>query len=90
MLTKVEPHTFQTNRRGGPCTVCGGWADASYHNLELFTDADREREAARGLYQAQVMTNELRKPLKDISKAAGILERESPLFFGSGNNPTLF
>lgn len=90
MLTKVQPHVYAPTRKGSACSICGGWADASYHNLELFTDADRERERARGLYQAQVMTNELRKPLKDISKAAGILERESPLFFGSGANPTLF
>lgn len=90
MLTKVKPHVFQPRRKGGSCVQCGGWADASYHNLELFTDADRERQAVLDRYNAEQMTRKLRTPLADVSKAAGILERESPLFFGSGNNPTLF
>lgn len=90
MLTKTKPHVYQPTRKGSACSICGGWADASYHNLELFTDADREREAMRQRYDAEQMTRTTRQPLKDISKAAGIIERESPLFFGSGCNPSLF
>jgi hypothetical protein len=31
-----------------------------------------------------------KKPIADISQEAGRIERESPLFFGKGANPTLF
>jgi hypothetical protein len=58
--------------------------------LELFSDADRTREAARQAQETLDMTAELRRPLKDISQATGIMERESPLFYGTGINPTLF
>jgi hypothetical protein len=86
----TEPHAFRPGPNRKNCATCGGWADASYHNLELFTDADRQREAARQEQEALNMTAELRRPLKDINHASGIMERESPLFFGTGNNPTLF
>jgi hypothetical protein len=80
----VEPHAFKPHKKHKQCTICGGWADASYHNLELFTDTDREREAARELHEAERMTAKMRTPLKDISHAARIIENESPLF-GSPN-----
>lgn len=59
-------------------------------SLELFTDTDREREAARQLAEAAELTAKMRRPIKDVSMAAGIMERDSPLFFGTGNNPGLF
>lgn len=86
----MNPHPFIPSKKGPACQLCGGWADHRDHNLELFTDADRDREAARQLAQAEELTAELRRPLKDVSRAAGIIERESPLFFGSGYNPSLF
>lgn len=52
------------------------------------TDADRG--AALGIAQAEDLTAQMRKPLADVSIKAGRMERESPLFFGSGSNPTLF
>lgn len=39
---------------------------------------------------AEEMSAKLKMPLGDVSQAAGQIERESPLFFGSGLNPTLF
>ena len=86
----TKPHAFRSRPKGKQCAVCGGWADASYHNLELFSNADREREAARQDQETAEMTARMRQPLKDVSCAAGIMERESPLFFGAGLNPTLF
>lgn len=52
--------------------------------------ADDEREKALAIAQAEEMTAELLKPLGDVSTKAGRMERESPLFFGTGDNPTLF
>ena len=86
----MNPHPFIPSKRGPACQICGSWADASYHNRELFTGADLAREEARALAHAEELSAELKRPLKDISTASGILERESPLFFGTGNNPTLF
>ena len=86
----MNPHPFIASRKGPACQICGGWADAGYHNLELFSDADRDREAARQLAQAEEMSATLRSPKASIDRATGILERESPLFFGTGTNPTLF
>jgi len=74
----------------GQCALCGGWPDASYHNLELFTDADREREQARQAQGAVDLAAKMRTAKADVSEAAGIMERESPLFFGTGVNPALF
>lgn len=87
----MTPHVFRPIKaKSAQCAICGGWADASYHNLELFTDADRERETMRQLAEAEELTAKMRRPKADVSKAAGILERESPLFFGTGANPGLF
>ena len=51
---------------------------------------DQDRTAALGIAQAEELTAELRRPLGDVSGKAGRMEREAPLFFGSGENPTLF
>jgi hypothetical protein len=52
--------------------------------------ADRERMEALAAAQAEELTAELRRPLADISAAAGQMERDAPLFFGTGDNPGLF
>lgn len=36
------------------------------------------------------LTAKLHEPGKDISAAAGRMERDSPLFYGTGENPLLF
>ena len=86
----INPHPFIPSRKGKACQLCGGWADHSDHNRELWTGSDHEREAARQLAQADEMTAKMREPLKDVSRATGILERESTLFYGTGANPALF
>lgn len=86
-----EPHAFRPIKAGSNrCLLCGGWADHPHHSYELWTDADRQREAARQDQETAEMTARMRRPLKDVSCASGIIERESPLFSGSGSNPTLF
>lgn len=87
----MNPHAFRAIKPGSNrCQVCGGWADAGYHSLELFTDADKERERIRGIQEAWNMTEMMRTRKADISQAAGRMERESPLFHGKGDNPCLF
>lgn len=52
--------------------------------------ADTDRAKARGEAEGAELSAEIRRPLRDISDAAGKMERSSPLFFGTGDNPTLF
>ena len=52
--------------------------------------ADADRETARQLSQAEELTAAMRRPIADVSAKAGQMERDSPLFFGSGDWPTLF
>lgn len=53
-------------------------------------NADTEREAARGEAEGKLLSDEMLRPKGDISGAAGRMERESPLFHGTGENPSLF
>jgi GGDEF domain-containing protein len=53
-------------------------------------DADRQRADAEAAEQGKLLTEAMRQPKGDISQAAGEMERDSPLFFGTGDNPTLF
>ncbi len=81
-----------SGHRPAICDICGKPAGDPLHILTLpgceTTDADRE--TARQLAQAEEMSAELRRPLADISGKARKLEQDSPLFFGTGNNPSLF
>ena len=60
------------------------------HSQELWSDIDREREAVRLREAAEAMAAQLRTPQASVDKASGIIERESPLFHGTGDNPALF
>lgn len=51
---------------------------------------DEDREQARAIAEAEELTAEMLKPLGDISAKAGRIERDSPLFYGTGDNPSLF
>jgi len=84
-------HTFLPIKLGSNrCRTCGGWVDASYHSAELWSDVDREREAVRMAEEAEKMARLMRTPKGSVNEAAGLVERKSPLFFGSGQNPSLF
>ena len=52
--------------------------------------ADQDRAEARAIAESEELTAELLKPKADISRKSGKLERESPLFWGTGDSPTLF
>lgn len=51
---------------------------------------DQDRAAALGVAQAKELSAIMRTPKADISAKAGRMERDSPLFFGTGDAPTLF
>jgi hypothetical protein len=51
---------------------------------------DDEREAARLESERDILTARLQEPGRDISARAGEIERHSPLFHGTGANPSLF
>jgi hypothetical protein len=57
---------------------------------ELFTGTDTEREAARQIAEAEQLSAVLRSARPSIDRATGNLERESPLFYGKGDNPCFF
>ena len=59
-------------------------------SLEMFAGCDAERAIENALAQAEELSAELRRPLGDVSEKVGDLERNSPLFFGTGDNPSLF
>ena len=83
-----EPHAFKPIKaHPKQCAICGGWVDASYHSLELFTGVDQERQRVRDAEEAEQMSRELQTS-KDVSHATRILENESPLF--GGEPRTLF
>jgi hypothetical protein len=52
--------------------------------------ADADRETIRQLTTAAELTQKMLEPGRNISDKAGQMERNSPLFFGTGSNPTLF
>jgi hypothetical protein len=49
-----------------------------------------EQSKAAALYTAEQLTARMLEPLGDISRRAGEMERNGPLFIGTGSNPTLF
>lgn len=52
-------------------------------------DVAAQAEAA-AVEQAAELTDRMRQPRPSIDRAAGEMERNSPLFYGTGSNPTLF
>ena len=56
---------------------------------ELVEGADRAREAARAQAEGEALSARLRESA-NIDRESGRMERESPLFFGTGANPLLF
>jgi hypothetical protein len=60
-------------------TALPGMADAILARIEAEAQTLRDQ-----------MNEIMRQPLRDISGKAGNIERDSPLFFGNGENPSLF
>jgi hypothetical protein len=51
---------------------------------------DEDRAKAAALSMREEMETRLRSTRGDISAKAGRMERESPLFFGTGDSPLLW
>lgn len=87
-------HTFQPGKiRRGYCSVCRQAVWHSNHTgkpLAGMETTDLDREIALAVAKSQEMSAELLRPLGSISKKAGNMERNSPLFHGKGDQPTLF
>jgi hypothetical protein len=91
----MEGHAFKPGRRTGKwigCAVCGQPAGAGVHVLAFagMETADRDAEEARQQAEAAELTATLIEPRPSIDGKVGKMERESPLFHGTGCNPTLF
>jgi len=89
----MEPHAYRRPARGGQsCEVCGQLPGASVHILAFagMEAADREAEEARQQAEAAELTARLLEPMGSIDAKAGEMERNAPLFFGTGDNPALF
>ena len=61
-----------------------------YLVFEGMAEAYEEQKTAAAQVNGETLTDQLRAPGKDISAAAGRMERDSPLFYGTGENPLLF
>lgn len=74
------------------CADCRQPESHAIHSYALpgMEGADAERAEAEAVAQGEELTAELSKPLADISARSGQMERSSPLFFGTGDNPGLF
>lgn len=60
------------------------------HTLDGMAGAVAAQAEAAAIYSAEELSAEMLKPLADINRKAGEMERNAPLFFGTGDNPTLF
>ena len=61
-----------------------------YLVFEGMAEAYEEQKTAAAQVNGETLTDQLRAPGKNINMASGLLERESPLFRGTGDNPLLF
>jgi hypothetical protein len=86
----MKEHAYYKVGKSPLCASCGLPAGHSIHLLKLFEGTDVEREEARAKHEAETLTDIMRTPKADVSGKAGRMERESPLFFGTGSNPALF
>jgi hypothetical protein len=75
-LVQTMNHTFRAIKHGSNrCIRCGGWSDHSEHSIELWSDADRDREAAIAAQEALDMSERMRRSIVTAS-----IDRELPLF----------
>jgi len=86
----ITPHAGKF--LGGACTLCGLPPESALHTYTLpgFEAVTELRADAAAIQTGEELTAAMREPLKDVSRMAGRIERDSPLFFGLGDNPTLF
>jgi hypothetical protein len=88
-----QPHAFHAASRRKPdvCSTCLRSITHPNHQAAIpCMESAADRAQARAEAEGAELSAEIRRPLRDVSKAAGIMEREAPLFFGTGENPSLF
>ena len=91
----MEGHAFKPGRHTGRwigCAVCGQPVGAGVHILAFagMEAANREAEEVRQQAEAAELTARMLEPRPSIDGKVGRMERESPLFYGAGDNPTLW
>ena len=62
----------------------------SSHTLAGMAQAVIAQELAAAAQAGEELTKAMQQVKSDVSRRAGEMERESPLFFGTGDNPSLF
>ena len=72
------------------CGAGPAWLSQEVSAVELFAGCDEERSKATAEATGEALTAAMRERGRDVSAMSGKIERDSPLFFGSGDNPTLF
>ena len=60
------------------------------HTFAGMAEAVSLQQEAAAVYTAEELTKRLLEPGQSISKRAGEMERNAPLFHGTGDNPSLF
>lgn len=88
-----EPHApILASWMPGKCAICSLSLGNPVHVMTLpgMESADSERADARAAAQGQTLTAAMREPIRDVSAMSGLMERDAPLFYGIGSNPTLF
>jgi 4-aminobutyrate aminotransferase-like enzyme len=60
------------------------------HTFAGMETAVELQSKAAAVYTAEELTKRLLEPGQSISKRAGEMERNAPLFHGTGDNPSLF
>ncbi len=88
-------HPFQPKKYDrSHCAVCHMAVWHTNHPpieaLPGMETVDTERQAARGIAEAEELSAQFKRPLGNVSAKAGDMERNAPLFFGHGDNPILF
>jgi DnaJ-class molecular chaperone len=79
-----------------PCKTCEGNGKVTPMDnhptlpLDGIGQLFEEREEAKRTQTREELEDAMRKPIANISSSAGEIERNSPLFYGTGDNPTLF
>ena len=88
----TDSHPFRASGLRRFCVTCGKKDGDPIHSglLAGMENADAERRQAEAIQQAADLTAIMLQPGRCISAKSGYIERESPLFYGTGANPTLF
>ena len=68
----------------------GGYCDGCAPAFEGFGTAITQQRQAAEEASGEELARRMREPGRNISQASGEIERNAPLFFGAGDNPSLF